>query len=88
MGAASVVSEAPCAVDAATGFVNNEPVQLELGGDPAVVLHVDGIVALLRQMNPKIAPERWRRLFLNPWGAERPDLGRVALDIARPHEPA
>jgi NitT/TauT family transport system substrate-binding protein len=34
------------AVDAATGFVNNEPVQLELGGDPAVVLHVDGIVAL------------------------------------------
>ena len=34
------------AVDAATGFVNNEPVQLELNGDPAVILHVDGVVAL------------------------------------------
>ena len=29
------------AVDAATGFANNEPVQLELGGDPAVVLRID-----------------------------------------------
>ncbi len=29
------------AVDAATGFANNEPVQLELGGEKAVVLHVD-----------------------------------------------
>ena len=34
------------AVDAATGFANNEPVQLELGGEQATVLHVDRIVAL------------------------------------------
>jgi NitT/TauT family transport system substrate-binding protein len=34
------------AVDAATGFANNEPVQLELSGSPAVVLHVDDVVAL------------------------------------------
>jgi putative riboflavin transport system substrate-binding protein len=34
------------AVDAATGFANNEPVQLELSGSPAVVLHVDKVVAL------------------------------------------
>ena len=34
------------AVDAATGFANNEPVQLELTGAKAVVLHVDGVVAL------------------------------------------
>lgn len=34
------------AVDAATGFANNEPVQLELSGSKAVVLHVDGVVAL------------------------------------------
>jgi NitT/TauT family transport system substrate-binding protein len=34
------------AVDAATGFANNEPVQLELSGTKAVVLHVDGVVAL------------------------------------------
>jgi NitT/TauT family transport system substrate-binding protein len=34
------------AVDAATGFANNEPVQLELHGEPAVVLHVDDVVAL------------------------------------------
>jgi NitT/TauT family transport system substrate-binding protein len=33
-------------VDAATGFANNEPVQLELGGTPASMLHVDDIVAL------------------------------------------
>jgi NitT/TauT family transport system substrate-binding protein len=33
-------------VDAATGFANNEPVQLELGGSPAVVLHVDDITPL------------------------------------------
>ena len=33
-------------VDAATGFANNEPVQLELSGTPATVLHVDDIVAL------------------------------------------
>ena len=34
------------AVDAATGFANNEPVQLELTGTAAVVLHVDEVVAL------------------------------------------
>ena len=34
------------AVDVATGFVNNEPVQLELSGTEAVVLHVDDAVAL------------------------------------------
>lgn len=34
------------AVDAATGFANNEPVQLERGGSPAVVLRVDDVVAL------------------------------------------
>ena len=34
------------AVDAATGFANNEPVQLERSGTPAVVLHVDDVVAL------------------------------------------
>ena len=34
------------AVDAATGFSNNEPVQLELDGSKAVVLHVDQITPL------------------------------------------
>jgi ABC-type nitrate/sulfonate/bicarbonate transport system substrate-binding protein len=34
------------AVDAATGFANNEPVQLELSGTPASVLRVDEIVPL------------------------------------------
>ena len=34
------------AVDAATGFVNNEPVQMELGGTKAVVLHIDDITPL------------------------------------------
>jgi NitT/TauT family transport system substrate-binding protein len=34
------------AVDAATGFANNEPVQLELQGEPATVLHVDAITPL------------------------------------------
>ena len=34
------------AVDAATGFANNEPVQLERTGVQAVVLHVDRVVAL------------------------------------------
>ena len=33
-------------VDAATGFVNNEPVQLELSGTPASILRVDDIVPL------------------------------------------
>jgi NitT/TauT family transport system substrate-binding protein len=34
------------AVDAATGFANNEPVMLELGGSEAVVLTIDGITPL------------------------------------------
>jgi NitT/TauT family transport system substrate-binding protein len=34
------------AVDAATGFVNNEPLQLELSGTPATVLRVDDVVPL------------------------------------------
>ena len=34
------------AVDAATGFANNEPVQLELDGEKAVVLRIDGITPL------------------------------------------
>jgi NitT/TauT family transport system substrate-binding protein len=34
------------AVDAATGFANNEPVELELGGTPARVLRIDDVVAL------------------------------------------
>ncbi|HUQ44562.1 MAG TPA: ABC transporter substrate-binding protein [Candidatus Limnocylindria bacterium] len=34
------------AVDAATGFANNEPVVLELNSGPATVLHVDDVVAL------------------------------------------
>jgi NitT/TauT family transport system substrate-binding protein len=34
------------AVDAATGFANNEPVQLELNGEQAVVLRIDDITPL------------------------------------------
>jgi NitT/TauT family transport system substrate-binding protein len=34
------------AIDAATGFINNEPVQLELSGTPASVLPVDQVVPL------------------------------------------
>ncbi|HLX35467.1 MAG TPA: ABC transporter substrate-binding protein [Candidatus Limnocylindrales bacterium] len=34
------------AVDAATGFTNNEPVQLQLAGVSTVQLHVDSVVAL------------------------------------------
>ena len=33
-------------VDAATGFANNEPVQLEHDGDPAVLLRIDAITPL------------------------------------------
>jgi NitT/TauT family transport system substrate-binding protein len=43
-GQGAAVSEG--AVDAATGFANNEPVQLELSGTPAFVLHVDDVTAL------------------------------------------
>ncbi len=34
------------AVDAATGFANNEPIQMERGGQPAVVLRIDAITPL------------------------------------------
>lgn len=34
------------AVDAATGFANNEPVQLELNGEPATVLRIDDVTPL------------------------------------------
>ncbi len=34
------------AVDAATGFANNEPIQLELGGEPASILAIDAITPL------------------------------------------
>jgi putative riboflavin transport system substrate-binding protein len=34
------------AVDAATGFANNEPIQLELHGEKPVVLRIDGITPL------------------------------------------
>jgi NitT/TauT family transport system substrate-binding protein len=34
------------AVDAATGFINNEPVQLQLSGEPTAVLRVDQAVPL------------------------------------------
>ncbi len=34
------------AIDAATGFVNNEPVQLELAGTPTTVIAVDSILPL------------------------------------------
>jgi len=34
------------AVDAATGFSNNEPVQMERAGTPTVVLHIDDAIAL------------------------------------------
>ena len=40
---AAVIADA---VEAATGFANNEPVQLELTGEEAVVLHVDDVVPL------------------------------------------
>ena len=33
-------------VDAATGFANNEPIQMERGGQPAVVLRIDAITPL------------------------------------------
>ena len=34
------------AVDAATGFINNEPIQLELTGEPASVLQIDDVTPL------------------------------------------
>ena len=48
---------------------------------PAGEADIDAIVALLHgQMNRKIAPERWRRLFAYPWLDPKPDLGRVAVE--------
>jgi GNAT superfamily N-acetyltransferase len=51
---------------------------------PAREADVDAMVALLHgQMNRKIAPERWRRLFSYPWLEPKPDLGRVAVEGER-----
>jgi predicted N-acetyltransferase YhbS len=51
---------------------------------PATEADADAICAFLhQQMNRRIAPERWRRLMRYPWLAEKPDLGRVAVDGAR-----
>jgi predicted N-acetyltransferase YhbS len=48
---------------------------------PATDSDTDAIVALLHgQMNRKIAPERWRRLFAYSWLEPKPDLGRVAVE--------
>lgn len=42
---------------------------------------IDAVVTLLHgQMNRKIVPERWRRLFAYPWLDPKPDLGRVAVE--------
>lgn len=40
---AAVIADA---VDASTGFANNEPVQLEMTGEPATILRVDEVVPL------------------------------------------
>jgi NitT/TauT family transport system substrate-binding protein len=40
------VAVAQGAVDAATGFANNEPIQLERNGTPAFVLHIDDVTPL------------------------------------------
>ena len=40
------VAVAQGAVDAATGFVNNEPVQLQLAGEQVNILRVDAITPL------------------------------------------
>lgn len=51
---------------------------------PAREGDVDQVVALLHaKMNGKISPARWRRLFTYPWLADKPDLGRVAVDGPR-----
>lgn len=47
---------------------------------PARAGDLDAMVGLLHtRMNPKIAPERWRRLFTYGWLDDKPDFGRVAV---------
>jgi GNAT superfamily N-acetyltransferase len=47
---------------------------------PAGPDDIEPVCRLLHEkMNPRIAPERWRRLMSYPWLADKPDLGRVAL---------
>jgi NitT/TauT family transport system substrate-binding protein len=58
------------AVDAATGFANNEPVQLGLAGIPTTVLTVDDIVPLPR--NGLIASVRTIGSSTPPWRRSSP----------------
>ena len=47
---------------------------------PAGPGDIDEIVRLLHdKMDPRISPDRWRRLFSYPWLDDKPDLGRVAV---------
>jgi GNAT superfamily N-acetyltransferase len=47
---------------------------------PARAADIDPVCRLLHEkMNPRIAPERWRRLMTYGWLANKPDLGRVAV---------
>ena len=71
------------AVDAATGFANNEPVQLELAGTPTTVLHVD-------DDHPAPGPRAHRRddrardQAGRRQGVRRGDAARDAGDRRRP----
>ncbi len=48
---------------------------------PARYEDAEAVSALLHEnMNRKIAPERWRRLFAYRWLEEKPDFGRVAFE--------
>jgi NitT/TauT family transport system substrate-binding protein len=58
-------------VDAATGFVNNEPVRLELGGTPAVVLAL-----------PDDAQLPGNGLIVGPAGLEEPRASAIRAFIA------
>ena len=71
------------AVDAATGFANNEPVQLELSGEEVNVLHVDDIMPL-----PGQRADRRRRDASTPKrdaldGVRRGDAARDGGDRCR-----
>ncbi len=47
---------------------------------PAGPGDVEGVCRLLHErMNPRIVPERWRRLMSYGWLPQKPDLGRVAV---------
>jgi GNAT superfamily N-acetyltransferase len=51
---------------------------------PATAADVEAVCRLLHEkMNPRIAPERWRSLMTYRWLADKPDLGRVAVDGGR-----